>query len=87
MKYTTYFSRNLKANGVPHLSPDMFATYMNIVHLEGRIAQLNDLINKAESNDQKFVYRLQKDLILDKIKRLTGDHDPKQVLKELVHNH
>jgi len=47
MKYTSHFSQILKGNGSPCLSQDMFALYMNIVHLEGRIAQLNDLANIA----------------------------------------
>ncbi len=86
MKYTSYFSQILKGNGSPHLSQDMFALYMNIVHLEGRIAQLNDLADKADQNDQKFVYRLKIDAIEDKIKKLTNRMEPKGLLHSLVQN-
>jgi hypothetical protein len=86
MKYTPYFSYILKLNGSPHLSQDMFALYMNIVHLEGRIAELNDLANKARQNDQKFVYRLKIDLIKDKLLRLTNNLEPEQLLAYMVEN-
>ncbi len=64
----------------------MFALYMNIVHLEGRIAQLNDLAEKANQNDQKFVYNLKIDLIKDKIKKLTNRMEPKELLHSLLKN-
>ncbi len=86
MKYTSYFSQTLKGNGSPHLNQDMFALYMNIVHLEGRIAQLNDLAEKANQNDQKFVYNLKIDLIKDKIKKLTNRMEPKELLHSLLKN-
>ncbi len=72
MKYTSYFSLMLKGNGSPHLNQDMFALYMNIVHLEGRIAQLNDLAKTVQQNDQKCVCWLKIDGIEDKIKALTN---------------
>ena len=86
MKYTSYFSQALKGNGSPHLSQDMFALYMNIVHLEGRIAELNDLANKAKQNDQKFVYRLKIDAIEGKINKLSNRTEPKEFLNSLVKN-
>tara|TARA_Y100001934_G_C12144301_1_gene674100 strand:+ start:763 stop:882 length:120 start_codon:yes stop_codon:yes gene_type:complete len=39
----------------------MFAPYMNIVYLEGRIAQLNELATKEKDNDKRFVYGLKSD--------------------------
>ncbi len=86
MKYTSYFSHTLKSNGSPHLNQDMFALYMNIVHLEGRITELNDLANKAEQNDQKFVYRLKIDAIEGRIKKLTNRLEPKELLHSLIKN-
>ncbi len=86
MKFTSYFSQTLKLNGSPHLSQDVFALYMNIVHLEGRIAELNDLANKAKQNDQKFVYRLKIDAIKDKIKKLTNRMEPKEFLHSIIKN-
>ena len=86
MKFTSYFSQTLKLNGSPHLSQDMFALYMNIVHLEGRIAELNDLANKAKQNDQKFVYRLKIDAIKDKIKKLTNRMEPNEFLHSIIKN-
>ena len=81
-----YYIHILKGSGSPHLSQDMFALYMNIIHLEGRIAELNDLANKALQNDQKFVYRLKIDTIEDKIKKLTNRMEPKELLHSLVEN-
>ena len=86
MKYTRYFSQTLKGKGSPHLSQDMFALYMNVVHLEGRIAELNDLANKADQNDQKFVYRLKIDAVEDRIKKLTNRMEPKEFLHLLIQN-
>lgn len=86
MKYTSYFSQILKLNGCPHLSEDMFALYMNIVHLEGRIAELNDLASKAQQNDQKFVYRLKIDRLIDKILKLTDRMEPKDFLNSIIKN-
>jgi len=50
MNYTSYFSQILKTSGCPHLSSDMFARYMNIVHLEGRMTELNNFANIAQQN-------------------------------------
>ncbi len=86
MKYTSYFSQVLKGNGSPHLNQDMFALYMNIVHLEGRIAELNDLADRAEQNDQKFVYRLKIDVLEDKIRKLAKRMEPKELLHSLLEN-
>lgn len=86
MKYASYFSQLLKLNGCPHLSPDMFALYMNIVHLEGRMTELNDLANKAQQDDQKFVYRLKMDSIKDKILRLTDRLEPREFLISIIEN-
>jgi hypothetical protein len=86
MKYTSYFSQNLKGKGCPHLNADMFALYMNVVHLEGRIAQLKDLVSKAQQNDQKFVYRLKIDAIEDEIKALSNRMEPKELLHSLLEN-
>ena len=86
MKYTSYFSQTLKGNGSPHLKQDMFAPYMNLVHLEGHVALLNDLANKAEQNDQKFVYKLKIDDIEGEIKALSNRMEPKELLHSLLEN-
>ena len=86
MKFTSYFSQNLKSNGCPHLNADMFALYMNVVHLEGRIAELNNLANKSIDIDQKNVYAFKIDLIEDKIKKLTNVMEPKEFLHSILKN-
>jgi hypothetical protein len=86
MKYTPHFSKILKLNGPPHLSSDMFALYMNIVHLEGRIAMLGDLVANAKENDQKFVYRLKIDQLKDKVTKLANRMEPEQLLAYMVEN-
>ncbi len=84
MKFTNYFSRILKSQGVPHLDTDAFAVYMNIVHLEGRITQLNDLASQARDNDRKFAYRLDKEQLEYKIQKLTQHQEPSDYLDLLV---
>jgi hypothetical protein len=59
---------------------------MNVVHLEVRTVQLNDLANKAQQNDQKFVYRLKMDRIKGTILKLTDIMEPKDFLNLLVEN-
>ena len=62
----------------------MFALYMNILHLEGRMTELNDLVNKAQQNDQKFNYRLKIDIIKDKILKLTDRLEPKDFINSII---
>ena len=64
----------------------MFALYMNIVHLEGRITELNDLIIKEQQNDQKAVYKLKIDRVMDKILKLTYRKEPKDFLNSIIKN-
>ena len=86
MKYTSYFSQILKLNDRPHLSPDMFALCMHIVHLEVRIAELKDLANKAEQDVQKFVYKLKSEHIKDKILNLTERMEPEDFINSILKN-
>lgn len=62
----------------------MFTHYMNIIHLEGRIAELNNLTNKEKKNDQKFNYRLRMDAIKDKILKLRVRIEPKAFINAIV---
>ena len=62
----------------------MFARYMNIVHLEGRMTELNNLANIAQQNDQKFNYRLRMDAIKDKILKLRVRMESKAFLNGIV---
>ena len=62
----------------------MFALYMNIVHLEGRIAELNNLTKTVEQTEQKFVYRLKIDTIEGRILKLTNRLEPKAFLRSII---
>jgi hypothetical protein len=84
MKYTSYFSRLLKSQGIPHLSADAFALYMNIVHLEGRIAQLEELSRQTKNEDTKFALKLQKGLLEEKIMKLTNHREPEAFVQDLL---
>ncbi len=43
MLYTRYFSGIINQYGRPNLSDEQFRKFMNIVHLEGRIAGINTI--------------------------------------------
>jgi hypothetical protein len=84
MTYTSYFSNVLKSSGTPHLDTDEFAKYMNVVHLEGKIAALQELINKEKQIDKANIYRLKVDAIQMKISKLTDSLEPKDFLTTLI---
>lgn len=84
MKFTRYYSRLIKAQGVPHLDTDQHCRLMNIISLEGRLLALESLKNdlKNTTDHHKFDMRIYK--INLKIKALTENQFPKDVLQNMV---
>lgn len=76
MKYTEFFNKHNKANGVPVLNSDQFGRYMNIVHLEARIKEMNKYISR---DNYSTIFKVEKQLT-----GLTGNLKPEDLLKEMV---
>ena len=84
MQFTRYFSRVLKDQGTPDISPNEYGRMLNIIIIENQI----DMLQKA-----KMSYRhnhrtefLVKDLMkLDAVlKRLTRENTPQNLLKYML---
>jgi len=78
MRYTKYFSKTIKAMGVPHLTSDQLTRLMNVVYLEAGIEAFHGLgINSptifSKINSKK-----------EKLQRLTKNLSPEDFIKELV---
>lgn len=86
MRYTKYLSKVLKAQGVPHLNVDQYSILMNIVYLEARPAELEDLTRATKEQDKIYQYYLRMHRLQDKISSLTNSKEPQEVLDELVNN-
>jgi hypothetical protein len=82
MKYTRYFSKSLSAQGTPHLSPDAFKVYMNIVALESKIEGMEKCkkLNLAYPGHIDF----QIDRIKDQVESITGGRTPEEQMRRLV---
>ena len=84
MRYTKYFSGVLKNQGIPHLNVEQYARLMNIVSLEGRLAELNDIKKSIKNPDESYKYDVRIYKISNKIKGLTSDEYPKDVMQDMV---
>lgn len=76
MKYTAYLSQLIKSQGAPHFDSQVFAKVMNIVHLEGKIAALNELKQKERMSDLKHKYDIDIFGNQEKLKELTSTVEP-----------
>ncbi|MGJ8594088.1 MAG: hypothetical protein ACSHXF_16175 [Aquaticitalea sp.] len=81
MKFTTYYSSLIKANGVPHLNVKQHAHLMNIIVLEARITQLQSLKCEGESlaNKNRTLFDLE-----NKLKYLTHKEAPEMVMRGMI---
>ena len=78
MKYTKYFSGQLKYNGVPNLSAEQFKRYMNIVSLESTIEACTKVVNLSrEIVDLKYNSTVQ-------LHKLTDDQSPEDLYSEMI---
>ena len=82
MKYTAYLSQLLKSQSAPHFDSQAFAKVMN-VHLEGKIAALNELKQKERMSDLKHKYDVEIFSNREKLKELTKYLEPEAFFKTL----
>ena len=59
VKYTNYLSALTNSQGVPNMNVEQFKVVMNIVHLEGRLAQLERLRKQAIKTREQHRYDLE----------------------------
>ena len=85
MKYTKYFSGVLRNQGVPNLNVEQYARLMNIVSLEGRLQELLD-IKETLNRDEYYKYDVRINRITNKIKTLTLDVLPKELMQNMIFN-
>lgn len=83
MKFTSYDSSLIKAQGIPHLSVKEHARLMNIVFIEGAMHHLTQIRAEGEAkvNIGKMEYKLYAQLY-NMTKKLT----PKELIQEMVEN-
>jgi len=80
MKYTSYFSSVIKAQGQPHLSDYQFRRMMNIVYLESYISAL-DFLQKKEGHRryEMLKFKKHKKLVFN-----TTNMEPKELMEEML---
>lgn len=84
MRYTKYFSGVLKNQGVPNLSVEQYARFMNIVSLEGRLQELQDLKAHVLNKEEQYKYDIRIYRISNKLKGLTAEQYPKEVMQNML---
>jgi len=86
MKYTKYFSGVLRNQGVPNLNVEQYARLMNIVSLEGRLQELLDIKETITNREEYYKYDVRINRITNKIKELTLDVLPKELMQNMIFN-
>ena len=83
MKYTKYFGLITRDNGALNLPIEQFQRLMNIVHIEGVILGLNKAKNTYK--DTELFYRYDTLIFKQNMKltQLTGNLEPKELIKEM----
>ncbi len=84
MRYTKYFSGVLKHQGTPNLNVEQYARLMNIVSLEGRMQELNDLKKAIKNPNEHYKYDIRIHRLSNTLKGLTNDEYPKEVMHHMV---
>jgi hypothetical protein len=84
MKFTRYYSRLIKAQGVPHLNTDQHCRLMNIIALEGRLTVLESLKKDLNNTTDHHKFDMKIHQVNLQIKLLTEDQFPKDVLQNMV---
>ena len=85
MKYTKYFSGVIKNQGIPHLNVEQYGRFMNIVSLEGRLQELSELKESFDNPEEIYKYDIKIYRISKKIKGLTSDQYPKEVMQNMIY--
>ena len=86
MKYTKYFTGVLRNQGVPNLNAEQYARLMNIVSLEGRLQELLDIKETIPNREEYYKYDVRINRITNKIKELTLDVLPKELMQNMIFN-
>jgi len=86
MKYTKYFSGVLRNQGVPNLNVEQYAKLMNIVSLESRLQELLDIKETIQNREEYYKYDVRINRITNKIKTLTLDVLPKELMQNMIFN-
>ncbi len=84
MRFTRYYSKLIRTQGVPQLSVDQHARLMNIISLEGRLAELESIKKSLVNSDEHYRYDVRIFRIQMQLKGLTGDQYPKDVMNHMV---
>lgn len=84
MKYTKYLSALASAQGVPNMNNAQFKTLMNIVHLEGRLTELEALKKKAINSHEPPQYDIYLNTQKEKIRTITNNDEPKVFFQRLM---
>ena len=83
MLYTKYFSAIINQCGRPNLSDTQFKKFMNIVHLEGRIAGINTIKRSLKDTREAHRFDVEHYNVSKKLTELTGNLPPEK-LKEIL---
>ena len=83
MNYTKYFGLITRDNGALNLPTEQFQRLMNIVHIEGVILGLNKAKNTYKGTE--LFYRYDTLIFKENMKltELTGNLEPKELIKEM----
>ena len=84
MHFTKYYSGVINSNGVPSLSLEQHCRLMNIISLEGQLNALEQLKKSQKQTDGYHIYDIKIHRIQQKLKGLTLDQYPKEVLSDMV---
>ena len=86
MKYSNYFATHIKHSGLPNMDNDSFSKMMNIVSLEGQLLGIAK-VSKEHSPQGPNRYDRHVFTLMDKLNRLTGKKEPKDVMLSLMKYH
>jgi len=84
MQFTRYYSRLIKANGVPNLDVEQHCRLMNIISLEGQLNALEKLKKGLSNSDGYHAYDVKIHKVNLQIKKLTLGKYPKDVVHDMV---
>ena len=84
MIYTRYFSGIINQYGRPNLSDAQFRKFMNIVHLEGRIAGINTIKRALKDTHEAHRFDVEHYNVSKKLTELTGNLPPEKLNETIV---
>jgi hypothetical protein len=84
MKFTKYFASVIKSNGVPHLNVDEYQKLFNIITLETRLNELQQLKDNERNHNRNYSLGTRIFNLEQKLNRLTMENSPANLLKYMV---